>query len=96
MLHIERMRIEEFEHVAMDSCRTGGDRVAVDSQKDIDYGERHPFVAVDERMVLNQTFHQRGSLVGDRLVVARLWPVKSGLERASVADAGRAAVTFDQ
>ena len=69
--------IEEAHQGIVDRFRVRGDRVPINSQKDIDNRERHSFVAIHERVVLNEAFQKCRSLVNDRVVIAGLGAVKS-------------------
>src|SRR6266480_7758583 len=96
VLHVEGSIVEELEQGVVDRCRVGREYVAVDSQEDIDHGESDSFVAVDERMVLNETFQECCGFVDDRVVVTSLRSRQCRFERSGVANARSAAVALNQ
>jgi hypothetical protein len=96
VLHVEGPIFEELHHVVVDGLRIRSNRKTVDSQKDVDHGKRHPFVAINEGMVLDEAFEQRGSLMDQRVVVAGLRPVQRGFEGARITDPRRAPVALNQ
>lgn len=96
MLHIERLLLEKLDNVCVNQRRVRGNRVAVNSEKNIDHGEPDPFVSIHERVVLNQAFQKRGGLMNQSVVIPRLRTMQSRFQRTRIADARRAAVTLDQ
>src|SRR5580704_12403370 len=96
MRQIERSLLHQTDQMLVDRLRIRDDRIAIDSQKHIDDGERHPLVTIDERVVLNETFQQRGRLMNERVVVPGLRSIQRGLERARISHARRAAIPLDQ
>src|SRR5258708_2617372 len=77
VLHIEGSRLEELHHVVVNRLRVRGDRIAIDSQKDIHHSKRDPLVAIYEGMVLNEAFQERGGLMNESVVVTCLRPMES-------------------
>ena len=54
MLHVEGALPEELHHMAIDRRGRCSDRVSVDSQEDVDSGERNALVAIHERMIVHE------------------------------------------
>src|SRR5207302_8747576 len=76
VLHMEGSRLDELDHMVVNRLRVCGDRIAVDSQKDVDHSKRNSLVAIHKGMVLKEAFQERGSLVNERVVVTGLRPMK--------------------
>jgi hypothetical protein len=69
VLHVEGPIVEELDQGRVDRSGVRCERVSVNSQEDIDNSESDAFVAVDEWMVLNETFQKGCGFVDDRVVV---------------------------
>lgn len=64
---------------------------AVEAEEDVQAGEGHALVAVDEGMVHREAFPQRRSFLNQIGIIAALRSRQRGLQQALIADAGRAA-----
>ena len=76
VLHVKGLVREELHDVVVNRLRVRGNRKAVDAQEDIDYGERHPLIAIHKWMVLHEALQKRGGLVNQRVVVTGLRPMQ--------------------
>ena len=76
VLHAEAPRLDALDHVPVYRGRIRGNRIAIDSQKDINDGEGNPLVPVEKRMALNKAFEQCRGLVNERVIVAGPGAVK--------------------
>ena len=96
MFHIQALRLEQLHQGTVDLLRVPGKRIAVDPQEHIGHRKSDSFVAIYERMVLDETLEERRRLMNERVVVTGLRSMKGGLECTGVANAGIAAVALDQ
>src|SRR5918994_5369987 len=76
IFHVKDALVQQTHELVVNGFRAGGNPIAIDSQEDIDNGERRTLVPVDEWMVLNQAFQKCSSLVDDCVVVAGLRTMK--------------------
>lgn len=79
----ERLSVVEFQPVAVDAEKRSG------------HCDRNTFVAIDERMVLRETFLQRGSFLNDVTVVPAARSGQRRLQGCTIPQTGRPAETFD-
>ncbi len=76
--------------------RVSGQLESVDAKMNICSRNRGPFIAIEKRMVLNETFEQGGRLGNGIVVVARLGPEHRRLQGTQIPNAVRPAELVDE
>ncbi len=83
MTQVEGASIEHLDHLGVYLHGWAVQAPAVDAEKHIGSRERHPFVAVHQRVVDRQARHQANRLGQDVVVAARLGTEKIRLQRVT-------------
>ncbi len=73
-----------------------GEIVTVETQKGIRDREARPFVSIDERMIVDERFHQSGRFVHQVIIVAALRAENRRLQQTSIANSVNSAEFLDE